>query len=122
MSYFISHGAPTLAIENNDYTQFLQKLGQEIGKPKAIVLFTAHWENDVATISSIDNTYETIYDFGGFSEELYAIKYPAKGSTEVASQLQEMLKVNGIASQLDTKRGLEELEKKHQNCYIVATN
>ena len=38
----------------------------ETYKPKAIVIFTAHWESEVLTISSSDNEYETIYDFGGF--------------------------------------------------------
>ncbi len=45
---------------------FLKTLG-ETYKPKAIVIFTAHWESEVLTISSSDNEYETIYDFGGFS-------------------------------------------------------
>ena len=43
-AYFIAHGAPLLAIENNQYTQFLNQLGQTLPKPKAIVLFSAHYE------------------------------------------------------------------------------
>ena len=43
-SYFIAHGAPLLAIENNQYTQFLNQLGQTLPKPKAIILFSAHYE------------------------------------------------------------------------------
>ena len=42
-----------------------------------------------------------IYDFSGFPKELYSIKYPAKGSVEVASKLQSMLKNKGIESKLD---------------------
>lgn len=80
-SLFIAHGAPSLALEENAYTEFLQKLGQELPKPKAIVLFSAHWESTTQLVSSVAN-YETIYDFGGFQPELYQIKYPAQGQAE----------------------------------------
>lgn len=105
-SLFLCHGAPTLAIENNEYTDFLKELGGKIA-PKAIVVFTAHWESEITKISSIDKDYEMIYDFYGFPKELYSIKYGAKGSTEIASKIQKLLKANGIESQLDTKRGLD---------------
>ena len=105
-SLFICHGGPTLVVEKNEYTDFLKELGKKI-KPKAIVVFTAHWENDITTISSIDESYEMIYDFYGFPKELYSVKYGAKGSTEVALRLQSMLKTHEIESRLDTKRGLD---------------
>jgi 4,5-DOPA dioxygenase extradiol len=103
---FISHGSPTLAVEKNEYTDFLRELGNNI-KPKAIVIFTAHWENDVTNISFRDDTYDMIYDFGGFDKELYSIQYPAKGSTKVAAHLKSKLEENGITSQEDYKRGLD---------------
>ncbi len=105
-SLFICHGAPTLALEDNDYTQFLQDLGRRI-KPKAIVLFTAHWESELPILSYRDDVYETIYDFGGFSEDLYKIKYPAKGSTAIASMVENRLSVHGISSSRDDRRGLD---------------
>ena len=103
---FISHGSPTLAVEENIYTEFLENLGRNIS-PKAIVVFTAHWEEEVTTISSRNETYEMIYDFGGFSRELYSIKYPAKGSSEIASKLQSKLEDHGISTKRDTTRGLD---------------
>lgn len=105
-SLFLCHGGPTLVIENNEYTRFLKELGKNI-KPKAVVVFTAHWESEITMISSTDNTYEMIYDFYGFSKELNSIKYGAKGSTEIAEKLQAMLKANDIESKLDSKRGLD---------------
>lgn len=103
---FICHGAPTLAIEDNQYTRFLQELGKR-STPKAIVIFTAHWESEVLKISYTDETYETIYDFGGFPPEMYTIKYPAKGSTKVASFIEERFNSNGIETQRDQTRGLD---------------
>ncbi|WHY90958.1 class III extradiol ring-cleavage dioxygenase [Neobacillus cucumis] len=105
-SLFLAHGSPMLAIEDNNYTRFLEKLGQQY-HPKAIVIFTAHWEAEILTISSLDESYETIYDFYGFPPELYEIKYPAKGSTKIAQSLKERLAQAGIPSNLDTKRGLD---------------
>lgn len=103
---FVSHGSPTLAVEKNEYTDFLKELGNNI-KPKAIVVFTAHWENEVTTISSRDDAYEMIYDFGGFGRELYEIQYPAKGSTEIAEFLKSKLEDQEIPSKMDYKRGLD---------------
>jgi 4,5-DOPA dioxygenase extradiol len=106
MSLFVCHGGPTLAIEENNYTNFLKDLAKDI-KPKAIVIFTAHFESEITTISSIDNTYDMIYDFYGFPEELYSIKYNAKGSPEIADKIKNLLEVNGIRSKLDRARGLD---------------
>lgn len=105
-SIFVCHGGPTLVVEKNEYTEFLKDYGKKLN-PKAVVIFTAHWENEITTISSIDDTYKMIYDFSGFPTELYTVKYPAKGSVEVAEKLKSMLMNNGIESKLDVKRGLD---------------
>jgi len=103
---FICHGSPELAIQDNEYTRMLKKLGKRV-RPKAIVIFSAHWESKILTISSIDVTYQMIYDFGGFSGKLYSIKYPAKGSSAIATRMQSMLESHGILSRLDQNRGLD---------------
>ncbi|MDQ0338810.1 4,5-DOPA dioxygenase extradiol [Caldalkalibacillus uzonensis] len=105
-SLFVCHGSPTLAIEENEYTRFLQGLGQQI-KPEAVVIFTAHWESPTLTISSTDQAYETIYDFGGFSEELFKLTYPAKGSTTIAALLEQQFSNYGIKTKRDERRGLD---------------
>ena len=105
-SLFICHGAPTLVLEKNKYTNFLKDLGRKL-KPKAIVVFTAHWENEITTISAIDGTYDMIYDFYGFPRELYTKKYPAKGSMELASRIKNLFNDKGFESKLDKTRGLD---------------
>lgn len=105
-SLFLCHGGPTLVVEKNEYTNFLKDLGKKI-TPRAIVIFTAHWESQTTTISCLDATYDMIYDFYGFPRELYSIKYPAKGSSEVASKVHTLLKKSGIESKFDENRGLD---------------
>lgn len=106
-SFFIAHGAPLIAIENNEYTQFLNQLGNTLPRPKAIILFSAHWESNIQKVSSVDE-YSTIYDFGtAFPEELFNIQYPAKGHEEITNEIQNKFKKLGISFELDSKRGLD---------------
>lgn len=103
---FVSHGAPTLAIEENDTTRFLKSLGKELSRPRAILCVSAHWGTRVPVVSAAERP-ETIHDFGGFPEELYRMRYPAPGAPELAWRALELLKEAGIESQVSTDRGLD---------------
>ncbi|MGM0901070.1 MAG: DODA-type extradiol aromatic ring-opening family dioxygenase [Bacillota bacterium] len=105
-SYFIAHGSPLLAIEENVYTKFLMQLGQEVPKPKAIVLFSAHWVSPMQNVSEVEQ-YSTIYDFGGFPDALYQIEYPAIGNKNVSEEITALFTKEGISFQTDTSRGLD---------------
>jgi 4,5-DOPA dioxygenase extradiol len=105
-SFFVAHGAPLLAIEENEYTQFVSELGRNLPKPKAVVLFSAHWVSKVQKVSEVDE-FETIYDFWGFPEALYRIQYPAKGDITVAKEIEEAFTQNGVSFEVDNKRGLD---------------
>jgi len=105
-SFFIAHGAPLIAIENNAYTQFLHQLGQTLPKPKAVVLFSAHWEASIQQVSNVEE-YRTIYDFGGFPDALYQIQYPAKGHADITREIQELLENQGISYEVEQARGLD---------------
>ncbi|MDF2921968.1 MAG: dioxygenase [Paenibacillaceae bacterium] len=102
---FIAHGSPMMALEDTAASRFLEELGGKL-RPKAVVVFTAHWEDRELKLSSPDGPFETIYDFGGFSPELYAKKYPAPGWPELRSQLAQRFREAGIAVK-ETDRGLD---------------
>lgn len=105
-SLFIAHGAPLLAIEDNEYTRFLEKLGADMPKPKAVVLFSAHWESSVQQVSDVSE-FETIYDFGGFPRELYEIKYPAKGAKDITEEIINLFTNDKVPFEVNTSRGLD---------------
>lgn len=108
-SYFIAHGAPSLVLEEHAYTKMLKQLADQLPKPKAIVIFSAHWEESIPSISAVreNDQHSTIYDFGGFQEELYKITYPAPGNRSLSEHIQSLFSKQAIASRLDEERGLD---------------
>jgi 4,5-DOPA dioxygenase extradiol len=105
-SLFIAHGAPTLAIEGNEYTRALQELSMRLPRPKGILLFSAHWESGVQEVSTVEQ-YDTIHDFGGFPRELYEIVYPAKGERVLAETAANLLTKAGVPIRFNGTRGLD---------------
>lgn len=105
-SYFFAHGAPSIVLEQHAYTELLTGYAAHTPKPKAIVLFSAHWEQPVQTIGAAKQ-YDTLYDFSGFQKELYQMSYPAKGNRSLSVQIQSLLANHGIDSILDEERGLD---------------
>ncbi len=87
---FIGHGSPINAIEQNDFTQALQNLGQSLIKPKAIICISAHWTTK-GTFVDITQNPKMIYDMYGFPKELYEIKYPANGAPEIADEISKTI-------------------------------
>lgn len=88
-SVFIGHGSPMNAIENNIFTQTMKSLGQKF-KPQAILVISAHWLKEQTEVLLAEKP-KTIYDFSGFPEELYQIKYNATGSEALTKKTVELL-------------------------------
>lgn len=103
---FVSHGAPTLAIEQNDTVEFLKRLGGELGRPESILCVSAHWNTDAPAVSGVERP-ETIHDFGGFPDELYRMRYPAPGAPDLAGRVRELLGKAGLACTVSPTRGLD---------------
>lgn len=104
---FVAHGSPTLAIEENDYTKFLRRLGQEmLDRPRAAVIFSAHWESPVQLVSA-DDRHQTMHDYYGFPEEMYRIRYPAAGDPLLADEIISRFKAGNLPSRTVEGRGLD---------------
>ncbi|MBT0664616.1 dioxygenase [Geobacter pelophilus] len=103
---FVSHGAPSLIIENCPTRDFLQRLGKDIGHPKGIVCVSAHWTTQEPRVTMHPQP-STIYDFGGFPDELYSLKYPAPGDPALAKRVLALLHSQGIPGETDMSRGYD---------------
>ncbi|RVU03642.1 dioxygenase [Novosphingobium umbonatum] len=103
---FISHGSPMLALEDSPARRFLQGLGEQLERPKAVVAVSAHWETDVPMVNSVERN-DTIHDFYGFPQALFQVQYQAPGSAETANRLGDLLAEAGLRSGIDARRGLD---------------
>jgi 4,5-DOPA dioxygenase extradiol len=104
---FLSHGSPMIVLDESPARTFLEGLsGQLFVQPDAILLFSAHHDKDIASVTASARP-ETIHDFGGFPDALYAMHYPAAGSPALAAQVAQLLNNAGIASVLDDQRGFD---------------
>jgi len=100
-AFFVSHGAPSLPFDDVPARAFLRDLGHEIGKPRAILVISAHWDTPAPQANSVVIN-DTIHDFRGFSPALHAVRYPAPGDAMLAQQVAAL-----TGGTLDTQRGLD---------------
>jgi 4,5-DOPA dioxygenase extradiol len=103
---FVSHGAPTLALEDGAAHQFLRGYGAALGRPRAIVVASAHWATAAPAVCAVAQP-QTIHDFSGFPRALYQLSYPAPGAPELAQRASELLATAGIDCMLDEAWGLD---------------
>ncbi len=105
-SLFVSHGAPTLALEDGEAHRFLRGLGASLGVPRSIVVFSAHHIEPVTTITTAAMP-PTIHDFAGFPRALNDIRYPAPGDPALAADVLKLLAAGGLSVREDPRRGLD---------------
>jgi aromatic ring-opening dioxygenase catalytic subunit (LigB family) len=113
-TYFLSHGGgPWPYMEGGMRRRFdqleasLLALRREWGDaPRAVLVISGHWETEEFSVSSA--AYPgMVFDYYGFPEHLYRIKYDAPGSPELAMRLRAMLQAGGFACDSDGERGFD---------------
>lgn len=110
-TYFISHGGgPWFWLDEQkplyaDLERSLRAMPAEIGAtPKAILVVSGHWEaSDFAVMTSPQPPM--LYDYAGFPEYTYRVKYDAPGSPEIAARVLELLRNAGFETHGDARRG-----------------
>ena len=104
--FFISHGAPTFAIEPGLLGPRLQALGGQLSGLKAVLVVSPHWQSrDVKVMTTLQP--ETVHAFGGFPSSLYELQYPAAGQPAMAREAARLLVEAGFTTGFDDRRGLD---------------
>lgn len=103
---FVSHGAPTIVLDGSPAARFLSGLGRALGRPRAIVVASAHWTTRRPAVSAAARP-ATIHDFGNFDDRLFAMRYAAPGDPGLAADIASRLAAAGIGCDVDGERGLD---------------
>ena len=103
---FVSHGAPTFALEPGLAGPRLNALGRALPTPRAVLVVSPHWMTRGARVG-LSAQPATIHDFGGFPQPLYEIGYPVAGHTTLAQRTLEVLRQAGWLAQGEEHRGLD---------------
>jgi aromatic ring-opening dioxygenase catalytic subunit (LigB family) len=113
-TYFLSHGGgpwPWMKAERGaTYDRLeasLHELRGELGKaPRAVLMVSGHWEADRFLLSSAAHP-PMEYDYYGFPEHTYHIRYDAPGAPALAETVRAMLERGGVVAGLDPQRGFD---------------
>jgi 4,5-DOPA dioxygenase extradiol len=106
---FVSHGAPTFALEPGQAGPLLHAIGERVlALPglRAVLVISPHWRTRGLRVSASARP-QTVHDFGGFPEPLYALSYPASGAPEVAREVAALLDRSGLPAQLADEQGMD---------------
>ncbi len=113
-TYFISHGGgpwPWMKDQTNSaYDRLeaaLQQMPRDLGStPKAVLVVSGHWEESDFTVMATARP-PMIYDYSGFPEHTYRIRYAAPGSPQTAERVRQLIAAAGLPVRVDSERGFD---------------
>ena len=100
---YIGHGAPPL-LDDPLWSSQLAAWANELERPSAILVVSAHWESAPLTVGSTSGQTPLIYDFGGFAPKYYNLQYRAPGAPDLAARIKGLMNEH-VADQ--PNRGLD---------------
>jgi len=107
---FLSHGGGPLPLLGDpahlEMVGQLRAIAKRLAKPSAVLVISAHWEEDIATLTAGANP-GIIYDYYGFPDASYEIEYPCPGEPSLAAKVHRLLIDAGIEAGLDSHRGFD---------------
>jgi aromatic ring-opening dioxygenase catalytic subunit (LigB family) len=113
-TYFVSHGGgpwPYMKEEQgslyDELAASLQDMPRQLGRnPRAVLVISGHWEEAQFTVMA-NARPPMLYDYYGFPERTYRVKYCAAGSPELAERVRALLTAAGHGVRLDAERGFD---------------
>jgi 4,5-DOPA dioxygenase extradiol len=107
---YFSHGGGPLPILGDPghraMVEFMRKLPSRLVAPEAILVISAHWEEDAPTLLGAPRP-PMLFDYYGFPDEAYEVDYPSPGSPGLAETIVRMLGEGGIPARVDSRRGID---------------
>lgn len=107
---YVSHGSPMTALDAGDAGPFWRRLGPAIeatfGRPRAILAVSAHSLTREPVLLA-GARHEAVYDFGGFPEALYRLRYDAPGAPALAPRVAALLHTAGLPAHVQDASGLD---------------
>lgn len=112
--YFISHGGGPWSFMDADSRRPYAKLAAELADmprqvgttPRAVLMVSAHWEEPEFTLTASPRP-PMIYDYGGFPDYTYQIRYDAPGDPSLAEHTRQLIEAAGMPAKLDRERGFD---------------
>jgi 4,5-DOPA dioxygenase extradiol len=87
---YIGHGAPML-LDDPIWSAQLSQVAQNLPKPNAIVIVSAHWESAPITLSNAAANTPLVYDFYGFEQKYYEMTYNSPDATGLAQKVAALM-------------------------------
>jgi 4,5-DOPA dioxygenase extradiol len=69
------------------WTSQLSQIANNLEKPKAILIVSAHWESAPITLSNPLAGTPLVYDFSGFAQKFYQMTYESPDAQELAKKV-----------------------------------
>lgn len=101
---YLGHGAPPLA-DDPVWTRELAAWSRDLPRPKAILVVSAHWEEAPLTLGATRQV-PLVYDFWGFPQHYYSVRYDAPGAPELAAKVRALVGTK-YPTRDDPERGLD---------------
>jgi 4,5-DOPA dioxygenase extradiol len=107
---YFSHGGGPLPILGDPghkaMIDFMTALPSNLTRPDAILVISAHWEEEEATLLGA-RAPPMFYDYYNFPKEAYGITYPAPGHPDLAKLIAGLLNAEGVSARIDANRGFD---------------
>jgi 4,5-DOPA dioxygenase extradiol len=86
---YLGHGAPIL-LDDEKWPAELAAWAQNLPRPKSILMVSAHWQSAPLTIGAT-TPVPLVYDFYGFPERYYQVRYDSPGAPELAARIKSLM-------------------------------
>jgi 4,5-DOPA dioxygenase extradiol len=104
---FITDMGPMPAVEEDDYTEALGRLGASLPRPRAVIVMSGHWDAAGTVAVSGARRPGIVHDFYGFPPEFYRLDYPVPGDPPLARRAVALLQEAGISARVDDDHKLD---------------